>query len=302
MKKFSISDLARYSGIKAHTIRVWEQRYQALSPYRSEGNTRYYADDQLRRLLNIAGLIKLGYKISELGGLSDDELFNYSEKFLTEQSTSGEPEEYFIHQMLSAAIALDEAHFEKFFAHCLIRYGMVASYTKIIYPLLKRIGLMWSADTIAPANEHFISNLLKQKLFAAIDALPPPKKTGEPWLLFLKEDEFHELGLLIANFAIRKSLRPVIYLGANLPFWALSEAIEKTQPKYLLFFVVRKEDPGELQSYLDAIAANFAGEKIYIATSNPYQTDGNFSSKVQWLSSLEELMALLSVPHGKYSF
>ena len=213
MDLFSISQLSRYSGIKAHTIRMWEQRYNALKPDRSEGNTRYYDNTQLRRLLNIVSLMEGDHKVSELCEMPDKGLFRLINEKVQNSIKTTEKAEYFISQMIAAGMSYDEQHFEKILSSCLVRYGMKKAYTEVLYPMLVRIGLMWEGDSIPPANEHFISNLLRQKLFAAIDSLPPSKATADKWLLFLQENEFHEIGLLFACYLIRLSGRQVIYLG-----------------------------------------------------------------------------------------
>ncbi len=293
MRSFSISELSRYTGVKAHTIRIWEQRYNALQPERSDGNTRYYSGEQLRRLLNIVSLIDRGHKISELGRLSDSALFEAVSKFIEQEDFPENSPEYFITQMVSAGMTMDEVYFEKLFATCVVRFGLKQTYIQIIHPLLVRIGLMWSADAMPPSNEHFISNLIRQKLFSAIDALPPPKNSTDSWLLFLKEDEFHELGLLLANYLIRQASRPVIYLGPNVPFIALTETIHQVNPKNLLFFVVRKENPEDLQRYIEELSGIFSGSHIYFAADAELAGSLTFPAECSWLSSADQLTHIL---------
>src|SRR5690606_23340275 len=142
MDLFSISQLSQFSGIKAHTIRMWEQRYNALSPQRSEGNTRYYDNRQLMRLLNIVSLMDEGYKVSELCRLSDGELTQRLKEAETKHQLQN-PEEYYVSQLIAAGMNYDEWHFEKTFSHCLLRMGMKQTYLKVLYPLISRMGLMW---------------------------------------------------------------------------------------------------------------------------------------------------------------
>ena len=162
MNLFSISQLSQISGIKAHTIRMWEQRYNALKPNRSEGNTRYYDNLQLRRLLNIVSLMNSGYKVSELGVMSDKKLFTLLEQ-QQGKVESDDPEDFYISQLIAAGMSYDEQHFEKIFSHCLLRFGLKNAYTHVLYPLLSRIGLMWASNSIPPAQEQFISNIIRQK-------------------------------------------------------------------------------------------------------------------------------------------
>ncbi|MBX9853356.1 MAG: MerR family transcriptional regulator [Cytophagaceae bacterium] len=263
MNLFSISQLSRFSGIKPHTIRIWEQRYNALKPSRSEGNTRYYDDTQLRRLLNIVSLMESDYKVSELCAMPDEKLFRLLKNLQT--NVNNGPCEYFISQLIAAGMAYDEPHFEKIFSHCLLRLGMKDAYIKVLYPMLERVGLMWASDSIPPAQEHFISNIIRQKLFTAIDSLAAAKPAADSWMLFLPENEFHEIGLLLAHYLIRLSGRKVIYLGGNVPLLSLTAAIKQTGCANLLFFLVHYDSPDAPQEYLKRLSATFPGKNIYIS-------------------------------------
>lgn len=265
MELFSISQLARFSGIKPHTIRIWEQRYNALQPNRTEGNTRYYDNDQLRRLLNIVSLMETDHKVSELCRMPDKKLFKLITELLHTRVSADETDEYAISQLIAAGMSYDEPHFEKIFSHSVLRHGIKEAYVKIIYPMVERIGLLWAGDTIPPAQEHFISNIIRQKLFTAIDALPPPKSSSAAWILFLPENEFHEIGLLMANYMIRSSGRKVIYLGSDVPVQSLISAVADTVPQNLLLFLVHHDLPSEMEDYLNELGATFTNKKIYAA-------------------------------------
>lgn len=291
MNLFSISQLSQFSGIKAHTIRMWEQRYNALKPNRSEGNTRYYDNLQLRRLLNIVSLMDSGYKVSELGVMSDKKLF----ALLEEQHAnvnSNDPEDFYISQLIAAGMSYDELHFEKIFSHCLLRFGLKNAYIHVLYPLLSRIGLMWTSNLIPPAQEHFISNIIRQKLFTAIDSLPPPAPTAETWLLFLPENEFHEIGLLFAHYVVRLSGRKSIYLGANLPLDSLNNAIKDIKPDKLLLFLVRHNLPEESQEFLDTLRT-FSPIKIIYLVGSKNLVGSLKTGKIQWLQSVDDLDRVL---------
>jgi DNA-binding transcriptional MerR regulator len=261
---FSIRDLQRFSGIKAHTIRIWEQRYNALQPDRSEGNTRYYNSKQLKRLLNIVSLMN-DHKISRLCTMPDKKLYELLDEQSSGTAQAEHTHEYFLAQMIAAALLYDELHFEKLFSNSILRLGIRNTYVNVIYPVLVRLGLWWAKDTVYPAQEHFITNLFRQKLFAAIDALPPATHTGDTWLLFLPEDEFHEIGLLFSNYLIRQSGKKVIYLGQNISLEYLKAAVDAAKPSNLLFFLVRKNNEGEDSAYISRLKELFLHQKIYIA-------------------------------------
>jgi len=292
MDSFSISQLSQFSGIKPHTIRIWEQRYNALKPNRSVGNTRYYDSSQLRRLLNIVSLIDSDHKVSELCSMPDAALFKLLKEKDREQD--GDQTEYLVGQLILACMDYDEMHFDKIFSHCLLRYGMKNCYTRILYPLLVRIGLMWTCDTIPAAREHFISNCIRKKLFTAIDSLPPPAKDAGTWLLFLPENEFHEIGLLLACYLIRLSGENAVYLGGNLPFQSLSGAIEEIKPACLLLFMVHHDLPENIDQYMMDLRKVFDG-KIFAAASDEQIKGLNRMERLNYLSSMDELAEQLSL-------
>ena len=291
MELFSISHLSRFSGIKPHTIRVWEQRYNALQPNRSDGNTRYYDSHQLRRLLNIVSLMNGDYKISELCSLPDKKLFSIINETLQKSIDATDKSEYYISQLIAAGMSYDEPHFEKIFSNCLVRYGMESAYTKVIYPMMARIGLLWSGNSMPPANEHFISNLVRQKIFAAIDAMPPPT-SPDKWLLFLPENEFHETGLLFANYLLRLYGKQVIYLGCNVPFDSLLQSVKFNNPAFLLLFLVHNELPELAEKYIKDLNDGFAGRKIYVSGNGELLGQLKLGRKITWLQSVDQLKSL----------
>ena len=291
MNIFSISDLQQFSGIKAHTIRMWEQRYHALKPNRSEGNTRYYDGQQLRRLLNIVSLMNGGRKISELCTMSDKELF----KLLSEAKKQlVQPYEYFIALIVASALEYDEIQFDKIFSTALLRYGLHQAYVSVLYPALDRLGLMWAIDTLRPAHEHFITSLFRQKILTAIDGLPLSMKVKEKWLLFLPPNEFHETGLLFANYLIRQSGRRLIYLGSDVPLESLKEAVEQTNPSFLLTFLVRKNDAESDDELISHLSKHFRDQKVYVACEPSRLREIKTPKNISTLHSVEDLAALLN--------
>lgn len=292
MNQFSISQLSQLSGIKAHTIRIWEQRYNVLSPHRSEGNTRYYDNSQLRRLLNIVSLMEEGHRISELSTLSDQELSRHVQEFDALKHPK-DGEEYYISQLISAGMNYDEWHFEKIFTHCLLRRGMKDTYLKTLYPMMMRMGMMWSYGSLSPAYEHFNSNLLRQKFLTAIDSLPPAPREAEGWLLFLPENEFHELGLLFAQYMIKSSGHRVVYLGANFPLESMASAVEQIQPENLLLFFVHNDVPDTAQRYLDDLASQHPVNNIYVSGNPDLLSRLQIKPPLQWLRQVENLEHIL---------
>lgn len=297
MNSFSISQLSQYSGVKPHTIRMWEQRYNALQPIRSQGNTRYYSGDQLRRLLNIVSLIKTDRKVSELCSMPDDQL---SALILNESGASnGETSEYFVSQLISAGMSYNQVQFENLFEHCLSHYDISKAYKLVIYPLLVRVGLMWAADEIPSVQEHFITNLVRQKLLRSIDALPPARANAKKWILFLPEDEFHEIGLLFASFIIRQTGDEVVYLGSSVSSAAVLTAIRELKPEYLLLFFVRYNVSEDAQNYLMGLNSGFNGQKIFVAGNNKLLSQLEYTGALQWLKYIDSLEREVNSANGR---
>lgn len=291
MNLFSISQLSQYSGIKPHTIRIWEQRYHALKPDRSEGNTRYYNSDQLRRLLNIVSLMNSDHKVSELCTMPDDKL---SELVLERKYTiASEVSEYFVSQLIAAGMAYNQEQFEELFEQCVSKYGISQTYKIIIHPMLVRVGLMWSANSIPSVQEHFISNILRQKLLRSIDSLPPARPQSAKWLLFLPEDEFHEIGLLFAAFIIRESGNKVVYLGSSVSPEAVIAAVRDIKPQFLLLFLVHYNQVEDVQQYLSKLDGGLDKESIYVAGNFKLLNQIIFPEKVHWLREIDSLEKLL---------
>lgn len=287
MNSFTISQISTYAGIKPHTIRMWEQRYGALKPGRSKGNTRYYNNAQLRRLLNIVSLRNTDYKVSELCAMSDDKLFELVEKYQT--TTADEQNEYAVSQLIAAAMSYDENHFDKIFSHCVLRHGFNKTYRTVIHPLMEQIGLMWASNKIPPAQEHFISNLICQKLQAAIDSLPPAKNKSNPWLLFLPENEFHEVGLLFASYLIRLSGEKVIYLGANVPMESLTSAVKETRSSKLLLFWVHNDLPENTRKYIRQLVSAFPQTTLFLSGRPALMQQLEMPEKIKLLESIDDL-------------
>lgn len=287
MDFLTISQLAQFSGIKPHTIRIWEKRYQALTPTRTHGNTRTYSGLDLKRLLNIVSLMDTDYKISQLCSMSDEEL-NFLIKDLYVPQIHENPNQ-FVSQLISAGMEFDEPSFQKILSHCLLRFGVDGTYKDIIYPLLNKVGLMWSADILPPAHEHFMCNLIRQKILTGIDSLPFPKEHSRKWLLFLPEDEYHEMGLLFAHYLLRRNSEDVFYLGASVPLSTLQFAIENIKPDCLLLFFVHQDFPENVSSYLSEIRDFFDSGNIYISGNEKLISQIKVENKIDWLRSIEDL-------------
>jgi DNA-binding transcriptional MerR regulator len=260
--QYSIKDLERLSGIKAHTIRIWEKRYDILNPERTDTNIRFYCDDDLKRLLNISVLIKNGGKISKIASLSN-ELLN--QKILELNNVSSPAESGQIENLIVAMIDMDEAKFEKVLNNSIIQIGFEETMFNVVYPLLKKIGILWQIGTITPVQEHFISNLVRQKLYAAIDALPVERnEKSKTFLLTLPQWELHDLGLLVYNYLIRKKGHKTVYLGQGVPIKDVISIHELVQPDAIITSFSTPMESEDMIEYLSGLTTSFKGLPIYV--------------------------------------
>ena len=283
---YQIKDLERLSGIKAHTIRIWEKRYSVIEPHRTPTNIRYYDDDQLRRLMNIAVLNNLGYKISKLVTLTPEEL-NDLLREVKKSSDKNQQLSAFISDLIVSGMTYDEILFNKTFDEANKAFGLNSTYVNIILPMLTRIGLLWLSEDMMASQEHFISNLLKQKLYSIIENLHL-KKIGPKCLVFLTEGEQHEVGLLFAHYLLKDSGHYVINLGPNVPYDNLNLAIDETKPdKVYTFIAVSKENKAlkSFESFINGIEGNV---KCFVLGPEEKIKRFNFNREVEFISTIED--------------
>lgn len=287
--RYSISDLEQLSGVHVHTIRIWERRYHALEPMRSAGNTRFYDDNQLRRLLNIVSLSQSGLKISQVCALSELEMDSLLKLEMDKTLSKDVRFEYYVSQLLKYGLVYDELKFDQLISACILEYGMVTSYKQVIYPLLTRLGLMWRRDHICPAQEHFLSNIIRQKLFTAINSLPFNVESSSSWLLFLPEDEEHDIGLLFANYMLKAAGQKVIFLGGRVPLESLKDAVQHIEINNMLLFMVRARPVAEADGYLIELSNLFKNTKIHIAGNQKLIGELKLASNIGWFQTIGEL-------------
>ncbi|WP_028979753.1 MerR family transcriptional regulator [Sporocytophaga myxococcoides] len=292
MSVYSISDLEKLSGIKAHTIRIWEQRYEILKPLRSEGNVRYYDDDQVRQFIQIALLVRNGYKISKICKLDNAAIYKMVED-LTDESTDDIKTKLLVDRLISVAIDFDEHSFQRIFQESINHYGMIATYEKVIYPMLVKIGLLWGKTELIPAQEHFISNLVKQKLYHSIDALPPAPHGSKTWLLFLPEEEDHELGLLLSSYILRANNYRVIYLGQRVPYYNLKTVIEKIKPDYMQYFIVRYYSSETVQDLISGMNHDFPEITKCVSMSETLFQSIQLPKDHRYIKDIDHLLQLI---------
>jgi DNA-binding transcriptional MerR regulator len=258
--KYSIRDLEKLSGIKAHTLRIWEQRYNLLSPERTDTNIRWYSNEELKMLLNISMLYHRGYKISKIAALKKEEIIEEVNKLTESQNTF----ENQIDSLVICMVELDENKFEKIISNTILRLGFASAIEQVIYPFLKKIGVLWQTGSINPAQEHFISNLIRQKIIVAIDGIVPAEnKNAKKIVLFLPENELHELSLLYYSYLLKSKGHNITYLGQSVPYKDLQKVYEIRQPEIML--TIFTQAPKNIEKYVQQLAADFSQIKLMLS-------------------------------------
>ncbi len=257
MAGYKIKDIEVLTGIKAHTIRIWEKRYGILEPTRSETQIRTYSDKELAYLLNISMLNKSGYKISKIAKLENDELTKLVWDLKYNSSNNSDD------KLILALVELDEILFRDTLAILIKDHGLENTFTDFIIPFLDRIGIMWLIGTINPAQEHFITNLIRQKVIGEIDKLPIPDPKKDGIMLYLPEHEWHELSLLFYQFILRKNNINTFYLGQSLPYDSLIECVNKLQPKALMTSLLAAVEGSFVESYFANIEKDTNGLPVF---------------------------------------
>lgn len=291
MSNYSIRDLEQLSGIKAHTLRIWEQRYNIIEPKRTDTNIRLYDDQDLKLVLNISLLKEHGYKISEISKLSLDEM--NSEVLAIADRKLNYPDQ--IHALTLSMIDLDEDRFEKIVSTNFLQFGFENTMINIIYPFLSRIGTLWTTGSIGSAQEHFITHLIRQKIIVAIDGqVVKYRPDSKCFMLYLPEGELHEISLLFASYLIRARHHRVVYLGQTLPFHELTFAYDVHKPDCIFTCITSSPASDEIQNYVTRLCQQFPQCQVlltgYQVVGQDIQTEANGTI----INKIDDLLALIS--------
>ncbi|MDX2188333.1 MAG: MerR family transcriptional regulator [Bacteroidota bacterium] len=290
MSNYSIKDLEVLSGIKAHTLRIWEQRYHIMAPSRTDTNIRKYTGEDLKLILNISLLNDNGYKISKIASMSKEDIKN---KILDITDRNQKYSDQ-IQALTLSMIDIDEERFEKIMAKNILQLGLEKTMMHIIYPFLNKVGVMWQTGAISPSQEHFMSNLIRQKVIVAIDGQYFAAKENAPkFMLYLAEGELHELGLLFSHYIIKSRQFKSIYLGQWLPFNDLIEIYKAHRPEYIVTVITSLPVSVDLQSYVLKLGESFPDSKVLISGYQVMGQDLTLKSNTQILNKVEDLIEIL---------
>ena len=290
MNSFTIKDLENLSGIKAHTIRIWEQRYQFLKPSRTGTNIRYYSNEELKRLLNIALLNKYGFKISHIDKMGEAEV---KEKIL---SLSG-PEalqERVVNELIQLMVDLNIDKMEETLDKYIAAKGIERTIIQIIFPFMEKIGVLWLTNHINPAQEHLVTNLVRQKLIVGIEGVSTSLKINKTILLFLPEAEYHEIGLLFVYYLLKSRGASVLYLGANVPLDDVEYVVKLKKPDYLFSHLTSVAHKFNFDKFIFNITNKFAGIPILISGQLIQTYEKKIPPQIKFKKSFSEVMEFIS--------
>lgn len=288
--KYSIKELEVLTGIRAATLRMWEKRYHIITPLRTQTNIRYYGNEHLKLLLNVNVLNRSGIKISHIAKLS---LAEITEKVKDLSFVKTGDDDLFDGLMLSM-IDLDETLFHQAFYKAVARLGFEDTINRIIFPFFSRIGIMWQIDSINPAQEHFISNMVRQKLIAAIDNATTKTPTkAKKVLMFLPESELHELGMLFLNYILKNKGYRTIYLGQAVPLADLPRILEISDPDILVINVSNSIALGDITAFVNKLKIVPPTKRVLIASIGIYESQPELPSHFQLFETLKGLVTEL---------
>ena len=290
MTKFTIKDLENLSGIKAHTIRIWEQRYSFLKPSRTDTNIRYYSNDDLKAILNISILNKYGYKISHINRMSVSDV----QARVAELNIAGAPQERIVNELIQLMVDLDTAGFEKLIDKQIAAGGIEKTIIRIIFPFFERIGILWQTGHINPAQEHLTTNIIRQKLIVGIDQAKSLIKVKRSFLLFLPEGEHHELGLLLVCYLLKRKGAEVFYIGANVPLKDAQFVAEIKKPDFVYIHLTSTSSGFNFQKFLTQTSEKTSRSKIIISGHVTHDYKKALPKNVEFKHSLVELVEFIS--------
>ena len=289
---YSIKDLENITGIKAHTLRIWEKRYQILEPKRTETNIRYYNNDDLKKILNINLLNKGGFKISKIASLKDDEIKTKANNLLKDKNSSDSKE---INALTQSIIKLDTSEIEKILEKEYQEKGILRLYKETITPLLIRMGELWQLSTLNISHEHLFSNTLRKFIIVKTDEVKAEKQLNKSVLIFLTKGEHHEIPILFYNYFLKSFGWDSIYLGANVPTEDLRLAIIQKNPDLVFTSMIINVTGDRFHRNLDSILEIIPEKKLCLSTTKPIKNKDELYPRLNSINSYDDFVKLFKI-------
>jgi DNA-binding transcriptional MerR regulator/methylmalonyl-CoA mutase cobalamin-binding subunit len=291
MNRFSIKDIENLTGIRAHTIRIWEQRYGILQPKRTPTNIRYYDALDLKLALRIALLNNYGYKISRIHQMTDQDMNALIQKINDNEFKL----QMLVNDLLDLMLSMQIDKFEEQVNNYIKKHGIEQAVEQLLFQFLEKIGIMWMTDRIYPAQEHLVCNVIYRKLALGIENLPPKKEGAGPGvLLFLPEGEVHDVGLLYVNYILRKYGKDPIYLGPNTPLDDVRVVCEQKAPEYLYLHLTSVAHEFDAPKYFQKLHAICPSSKILVSGGMLKHARHAVLPNMRYLANLEEAKSVLT--------
>lgn len=291
MTSYTIRDLEQLSGIKAHTLRIWEQRYHLLKPARSYTNIRYYSGEELKKVLNIALLNRYGYKISHIDRMQETEM---NERILSLNQAEARQEKI-LHDLIKFMVDLDITAFEEAIDQQIRMKGIEKAILHCIFPFLQKIGILWQTNHIQPGQEHLVSNIIRQKLIVGIENADPFKKTNKSVVMYLPEGEHHEMGLLFMHYIFKSRGLRVWYLGAGTPVSDVVYLRNQKNPDFVYCHLSTGGGNFNLEKYLNLITPQLANTPLIISGYMAQAYRKKTEPTVRLMKSMAEMMDFVAV-------
>jgi len=292
MNKYSIDDFSKITGLNKILIRTWENRYSFVKPHRTSTNIRYYDDKMIVKALRYSTLVNAGFKISVLNKLSAEQIDDLINNQLENKNQTNKFSLY-ISQILESSISFNQLLFHNTYERCIKDIGIIECYQHVLLPVLSRIGVLWINDKISATQEHFLSELIKTKIYKEIEKNGYKKSPKENWLLFLPKNELHDIGILFAYLILKMNGYNVVYLGQNLPHSLLLSLKEKNKIDNILFSIVSNTSKLDLIEITNFLETHFSESKIHAIINENLITEERFQ-KLSTISSIDEFINLIT--------
>lgn len=290
MHSFTIKDLENLSGIKAHTIRIWEHRYSFLKPSRTGTNIRFYSNEELKKILNVALLNRYGFKISHIDKMSEGEI---NSKILSLNHLEAH-QERIINTLIQNMVDFDLENFEGVLDNFIEDKGIEKTISQIIFPYLEKIGILWLTNYINPGQEHLVTNIIRQKLIVGIQNIDSPLKINKTVLLFLPEGEYHELSLLFMNYMLKSKGVKTIYLGCSTPLNDVEYLINLKKPDYLYSHITTSSAKFSFDKFISICSTKFIGTPVIISGQITNSYEKRIHPPIYFKKSYAEVMEFVS--------
>lgn len=293
---FTIKNLEHLSGIKAHTIRIWEKRYNLFEPERTDTNIRMYNLENLQKLLNVTLLYNNGYKISKIARLTPEEVSTNVHNLTINKAA----DDWSIGLFKLAMINFDQRLFTKTFNELLDQFSFREIFKNVFVPLMNELGVLWQTNSISPSHEHFITSLVKQKIHSMCEALQAQetKRNDRRFVLYLPDNEIHELGLLYLQYEVLNNGFQCVFLGQSVPIESLKNLVDIGEPITFISYFTIEPNQDKIENYLNTFSSEIIENiscDLWILGYQVQFIKGELPNKIRTFKSIDEVTEMLSI-------